>query len=80
MDVADATEQMLTLLSSSKTNEEFLANLSGWTRLYEKGYTLIKKQPRRPLNPPPAKRLAQAYGVRRRFLAFARRCDGASRK
>ncbi len=47
VDVADATEQMLTLLSSSKTNEEFLANLSGWTRLYEKeGYTLITKNSR----------------------------------
>ena len=44
VDVADATEQMLSLLSASKTNEEFLANLSGWTRLYEKeGYTLISK-------------------------------------
>ena len=47
VDVADATEQMLNLLSSSKTNEEFLANLSGWTRLYEKeGYTLITKNTR----------------------------------
>jgi transcription termination factor Rho len=47
VDVADATEQMLTLLSTSNTNEEFLTNLSGWTRLYEKeGYTLITKNNR----------------------------------
>jgi len=44
VDVADATEQMLTLLASSSTNEEFINNLAGWTRLYEKeGYTLISK-------------------------------------
>ena len=48
IDSADATELTLSMLAGTKSNDEFLNNLGGYTKLWEKeGYQIINKNNRK---------------------------------